>query len=241
MISLSPLITIYDLETPIEFIGEITTLFSLNLKGVSNSRQRLNIHVLKEGEIERQSIDSSIKSVWINFNEKSFLKLTEIKKRKAIVNLITNSFLKISKELNWDNQAIINAQESCEKHNFKFSYSTKDKHKKGQKASINYLINKDKVSIYFTISEKGEKAITTLALDTFYLQIFIFNYFKKFKWLNDNEFGFVFPNGITYSYSTLTSAFNWHFEDNEKNKWFMRSIIYKEFTSNEERVKWMYQ
>ena len=229
MIRLAPLITIYDIETPIDCIGEMTLLFSSNLKGVSNTRQRLNIHVLKPDEIERQSTESSIKSIWIQFDEKSVSKLKEQEKKEAVINLITDSLLKISDEVNWDKQSIIEAKEACKEQNFHFSFTSKPKNKKGNKASVKLSLNNDKIEIHFVLNLKSKKNIEVKVLETYFSHIFFWKYFNKFHWLNENEFGFTFLNNITLTYSLLNHKLKWNFEDNEENREFIKTITTNKF------------
>ena len=235
MIRIAPLITIYDLETSIECIGEMTLLFSSNLKGISNTRQRLNIHVLKPDEIERTWTEGSIKSIWIKFDEISFSKLSESGKKEAIINLITASFLKIANEANWNKQAILDAKEACRNQQLKFNFITKPKNKKGNQASIKLNLKNGKVIINFILNIKGQPKMEIKALETFSAQIFTWKYFNKFHWLNENEFGFTFSNNITYSYSISEGKFNWKYEDTEENRQFINTITKNEFAPF---VKW---
>jgi hypothetical protein len=217
---------------------EVLWTFSKHLKGISNSRQRFNIHLVDHIDGERKSLDGSIKSIWKFFNQSHFEKSDLETKKKIITDLVTESMLTIAPELAWDEQAIIDARDSSigDEYTFSFTSPPKSNRKRKAKACIKLTIDKDKASI-FVVSDVDQKEV--LLTETFLPHIDWLSTFKSPKWINDDEFGYAFDGNVSLTYSQRNDSVQWNNIDSEIKEGFVRQVTYRTFESDQERVEWM--
>lgn len=242
MIKFAPYISIYDLDQEIGFQNEVIWTFSKNLKGISSHRQRFNIYLVNKKTEERKSLDGSIKSIWKYFDQTTFIREgIEISKLK-LLNLIKDSFLEISKELNWDTDKINEAYKKSLEENIEFNYQTKKKFNKSRtrKGFIEMELNGNKVIIWgIILNTKNSIILKQQMIETFTLQVDWLRTFNNFKWINDKEFGFEFGQKLTLTVSENQNRAKWNNSNSEENNGFIRSITYQAFGSQKERIEWL--
>ena len=242
MIRFSPYISIYDLHKDFEAVDEVIWTFSKNLKGIGTGRQRFNIHLVDNMDSERQHLDGSIKSIWKYLDQDNIRKEPLSTQKEIFLELITDSFLSVADELDWDKTSIKSAKEKSLEDRIEFEFLSKPRHNRSKNKSglVKLKLNGDKVSIYAVLKIKNQsESKEILMVDSFTLYISWLNTFKEYKWINEENFGFVFSNGVT-----LTCSFNkpkgiWKYKDSEEDRGFIRSVTYKKLSSVRERIEWM--
>ncbi len=239
MIKFAPHITIYDFEESKDIQNEVIWSFSKNLKRISSSRQRFNIHVVRNIENERQSLDGNIKSVWKFVSIDRYNGMSDYEQRRFLLDLISNCFLDVSESLSWEKAVINEAFEKTLSQNIEFEYSSKAIHNKirDKSASIEIKLTKNKVSIWivFTIKENKDK-IKKHLIDTTVEQVSFLHHFDKPIWVTEQNFGFQFKNGMTLSISPEENESEWSQPLNIMDEWFEKSIVFNEKMSSKEMV-----
>lgn len=96
MLKFAPFITIYDFDESIEIQTEVIWAFSINLKGISSVRQRLNIHIVNNQKEECQNFHGSILSVRKYVSVVTYSGLSKTEQKHFLLNLIYESLLEIA-------------------------------------------------------------------------------------------------------------------------------------------------
>ena len=242
MIKFSPYITIYDLNKGFKAVDAVIWSFSKNLKGIGTARERFNIHLVDNKDSERQQIQGSIKSIWKYFDKNRFEKESLSTQKEILLDLITDSFFSVATELDWDKAMIGNAKERSLDDGIEFEFVSKPRlnSSKSKSGSVKLKLKENKVSIYVVLKAKNEiDTKEILMLDSFPHHISTFKTFNEYKWLNEEDFGFVFSNGLSLTCSFNEPIGTWNHRDTEESNGFIRSVTYKEFSSENERIKWM--
>lgn len=242
MIKFAPYISIYDLDQKIEFQNEVLWTFSKNLKGISSQRQRFNIHLVNKKIEERKWLDGSIKSIWKYFDQTTLIQDDIELSKLKLLNLIKDSFLEISKELNWNTDKIYEAHNRSLEENIEFNYQSKNKLNKSRtrKGFIEMELDGNKVLIWgIILNTKNAILFKQLLIETFTHQVDWFRTFNNFKWINDKEFGFDFGQKLILTISENENGAKWNTSNSEDNKGFIRSVTYQTFGSEKERIEWI--
>lgn len=240
MIKFTPNISIYDFEESKDIQNEVIWSLSKNLKGISSTRQRFNIHIVPNINDERRCLDGSIKTVWKFISIDQYLSLTLIEQKKTLLDLITNCLLDVSELLHWNKEAIIEASKKTLNENIQFEFKSKFyKNKKhDKKALIELKLDKNKVSIFIIFKFNNESdTITKHLIDTSIVQVSFFRNFDNPLWLNEECFGFKFKNGMTLYTAPYYNQPEWSPSQNTMDEWFKKSIDYNESMTSDEIVK----
>ncbi len=242
MIKFAPFISIYGLKEEFEPLNEVIWTFSKHLKHIGTQGQRFNIHLVDYKEAERICLEGSIKSVWV-FLDQSLLKENDVQKNKKVfLELITQSLIKVANPLNWDKDNIKIAYNKSIEDNLTFIFQSKRASynlSKSHKTKIRITLNELKASVYILISDKNEKNVKeVLLIETFAHNVSFFRFFDKPLWLNDNQFGFIFYNGISLYYSKDNKEIGWNHTGSEEDLGFIRSCTFRTFSSKQERTEW---
>jgi hypothetical protein len=102
MMKLAPYITIYDFDESRDLQNEVIWTFSSFLNGISSTRHRFNIHVVRDIHKESQHLKGSIKSVSKYVSIDMYLNESKYEQKKFLLELITNCFLDVAQELGWE-------------------------------------------------------------------------------------------------------------------------------------------
>jgi|TARA_R110000737_G_scaffold151521_1_gene180789 hypothetical protein len=240
MIKFAPDITIYNFEESNDILNEVIWVFSKNLKGVSTTKHRFTIHVIRDNSDEWVSLDGSIKSVGVKVSIKTFSNLPLVEKKLFLLDLITSCFLKVAQELNWNTESILKAKEDSLNQNLLFEYNSKPiwNLSKDKSASVEIILNKTKVSIYVTLVQKGKTdAIRKHLIDTVFWQVSDYNYFKKPKWFDDFNFGFEFENALTISVSIDEAGSIWSKSKSKLDDYNKYRLLFNENFSQKELAR----
>lgn len=244
MMKFSPHITIYNLEVEFDALTEVIWTFSKNLCGLSNQRQRFNIHIVSNVDEEEHGkyLGGSIKSVW-RFLDQSIIKTNTVQKNKILLlDFIKNSFLQVADDLKWDKTAIEFAYAKSLDEGIEFNYLTRQLSNKSKtsKASIKLKLVGKKVQIYvvFTTQKRSERD-EVLLIETCPFHIDVFRTFRNPKWLTEDEFGFSFLNNMSLTASRKNLLVNWKHNGSEDEIGFIRSLSYQTFESKEAEIKWI--
>ena len=242
MIRFSPYITIYNLNKDFKALDEVIWTFSKNLKGIGTVRQRFNIQLVDNKKSERKHLEGSIKSIWKYFDENRLENESLSTQKEIFLELITESFLSVAEELDWNRDSIMNAKEKSINEGIEFESISKTKFNQAKNKSgfVKLKLKENRVSIYVILMDKNNKETTEILLvDTFPQYISWFKTFRDCKWVNEEDFGFVFSNGITLTCSFNKQKGNWSHNDTEEDNGFIRSVTYKEFSTEKERIEWI--
>lgn len=242
MMKFAPYITIYDFDESEDLQNEVIWTFLSFLKGISSTRHRFNIHVVRDIHKEKQHLEGSLKSVWKYVPIDMYLNVSKNKRKQFLLELITNCFLDVALELGWDQNSIIEAKEKSITQNVDFQYRSKPvKNKTGKNsARIELQLLKDKVSIWVVFSSNSEQdLIKNHLIDTPLEQISIFRSFQKPKWINNTQFGFQFKNGMKLSVSVEKNEIIWSQVNSKMEELFKKQIDFNEKLSPEEFVKFV--
>lgn len=240
MIKFAPFITIYNFDESGDLQNEVIWTFSSFLKGVSSIRHRFNIYIIDDIQKERQQLDGSVKSMWKYFSIDMYLNASKNKRKKMLLDLITNCFLDAAKELNWDEKLIIEANQNAIKHNICFHYNSKPIRNKTRECSavVDLKLSKNIVSISILFSFKNNpQLIKKLLINTKVEQVSLFRNFNKPKWISSSQFGFQFKNGITLSISAESSERVWGEVNSKMYNYFKKLIDSDEKVTPEELAK----
>jgi|GEM_PF-3490362 len=237
MMKFAPHISIYDFEESKDIQNEVIWSFLKNLKVISSSRQRFNIHVVRNIEDERQSLDGNIKSLWKFVSIDQYFVMSDYEQRFFLLDLISNCFLDVSESLGWEKVVINDAIEKTLTQNIEFEYSSKAIQNKtrDKSASVEIKLNKNKVSIWIVLSIKDNtNKIKKHLIDTTVAQVSFFHHFDKPLWITERNFGFQFKNGMTLSITLEDNQPEWSHARNTMDEWFKKSIDFNEKMTSEE-------
>lgn len=230
----------------------ISNLFSLYLEGILNSRNRVNIYLVNNQNLERTNVEGSIKSIWIYDKEISENTITQKNIDQKVLEIVYHSFLLLAQELNWDKIKIQNARQKCLDSNMKIDYISKPKSSKDRKhkASIRVRIQNEKaiLSVIFynrTLEVIKEEIIIT----TFIQYTTVFAFFDNPKWLDHDLFGYSLHNGNLLIRASLSTKGNCiikntkHLNDEKSDELegLMRQLTFREFKSFLDKIQWMNQ
>ena len=242
MIKFSPYITIYDLDQEFNGLTEVIWTFSKNLKGISTQKQKFNIHIVPSESDQRMWLEGSIKSIWKYFDQSKLNSNSDEENRRAFLELITDSFLLAADDLKWDKLAIEKAYAQSLNDGIAFCYSSKPQLNKSDTviASLKIKLQENKVQLFavFTMPDKNE-VHEILLIETFQYHIDALKTFKDPQWLTDEEFGFSFEMGMTLSATVESLSAKWNHNNSEMELGFIRSVTYRTFNSENERIEWM--
>jgi len=238
----SPYITIYDLNKDFKKLDEVIWTFSKNLARVGTTRQRFNIYIVSNKESERKHLEGSIKSIWKYFDENNLEGISLSTQKQIFLELITDSFLTVSDELGWNKNYILEAKEKSLEEGIEFEFLSKPRLNQSRTKSglVKLKLREDKVSIYAILTGKNKKETKEILLiDSFPYHISLFKTFKDYKWINEDEFGFVFSNKLTLTCSFSNQKSNWNHNNTEEDKGFIRSVTYRNFSSERDWIEWV--
>ena len=242
MIKFSPYISIYGFRQEYERLTEVVWSFSKNLKGIARQNLRVNIHLVDSLNAERKHLEGAIKSIWEFYDQASFSTYSDQKKRETLLRLIARVLLDVADELKWDRSKIEEALDKSLLEDSRFSYVSRNHYTKLRKnrASIKLLLIGDKVSVFAIImNARGDVLDEVLMIDTFAMYVSWFRTFNDVKWIDEDTFGFCFPNDIHLIYSIPRKKVEWKHQESDGDLGFVKSVTYREFLSEEEMLRWM--
>lgn len=240
MIKFAPYISLYGLDDSKDLQTEVIWTFSSFLIGVSSVRSRFNIHIVNDVQQESKSLEGAVKSISKFVELDNFASKSEKEKKTILLDLITDAFFDVSEDLGWDKNMIIQARKSAIKQHITFNYLSKPKKNVSRtaKATLELILTKNIVAIWVHFSIKNNpKPIRKHLLDTYPEQVAFFRNFENHKWISDEQYGFIFSNGLTLSVSPNNELAKWSEMRSNDDKFFKKSIDQDETISVEEMIK----
>ena len=240
MIRFAPLITIYNLEAASDVVNEVIWSFSSSLKGISSVRQRFNIHIVDNISSERHFLEGSIKSVWKYFPVGLILDKSKEEQKGILLDLIVDSFLSVSKFLDWDSKLIMSAKKQALGNKLQFHHESKPIYYKTKdiKASIELELTENKVSMWVVFYRKNiDKPLRIHLLDTHESEISFFGKFKSPLWINSNQFGFKLDDGVSLSIDYKSKKIVWTGTDSKIGELLMKQVNYDYKLTSEEYAR----
>jgi hypothetical protein len=153
---------------------------------------------------ENEFLNGSIKLVYRYFPVEDFVKKNNQEKTEMLLHFITDCFLSVSNQLEWNEAKILEARDKSIEQKGQFSYTSKKyKNKiKSLEATIRLDLEKDKVSIWIDFLDTKTKKITSKKFfDTHDIQVCWFQSFRYPMWFDNNSFGFKFSHALWVSIS----------------------------------------
>jgi hypothetical protein len=242
MLKFAPFITIYNFDESSDIQTEVIWAFSINLKGISSVRHRLNIHLVHSPEQEQQNVHGSILSVWKYASVSIYSELSKQEQKHFLLKLIYESLLEIVPLHNWNSDRISTAFEKTISSDIQFSYSSRANwnKRKSTKAATELILSENKISVWIIFSLREiNKTVKIHLIDTSPIQLTFFGSFDKPCWIDDSNFGFRFKNGMTLTTSPVNESVVWSVDGNKEDEWFRKTVDLNEKVSQEEMLKIM--
>lgn len=241
LIRFSPHISVYGLKESDDILNEVIWVFSKNLVINTSSRHRFCIHVVDSRDEERRSLSGAVKSLWKCFAENTYPSTDIYARKKQLLEFILASFLEVAPYLKWSVDAIKGAYQESLKEDIVFNYLSKVKLNKSRTigASLEITISANRVSMWVHFTDlKSKEVVKKHLIDTFEYQVSFFRMFNDGKWLDNEQYGFAFKNGMSVSISPRLDEAAWSELRNPMERYFYNTLNYRDKLSQEDLARW---